>query len=106
KLIPVRIIILTITAILSVGVYHLLEGSIIWVGMINVLITIILCKLFKTSVPVAFGISLMPLISTPWASWWFPIGVFVTTGALMCISVTYRQYKRTLDIKQSSTTTR
>ena len=93
KIIPSRLAVLTITAILSVGVLHLLEGSIVWVGVINVLITIILCKWFKAPVPVAFGVSLMPLIVPAWGTWGFPVGVFVTTGGLMCISAAYRQYR-------------
>ncbi|MDQ0878452.1 hypothetical protein QFZ77_007111 [Paenibacillus sp. V4I3] len=93
KLIPPRLAVLTITAILSVGVYHLLAGSIIWVGVVNVLITLILCNLFKAPVPVAFGVSLMPLIFTVWGTWGFPVGVFVTTGVLMCISAAYRQFR-------------
>ncbi|WP_261300607.1 hypothetical protein [Paenibacillus andongensis] len=93
KLIPSRLAVLTITAILSVGVYHMLDGSIIWVGVINVLITLFLCNFFKTPVPVAFGVSLMPLIYPAWGSWGFPIGVFITTGFLMCISAAYRQFR-------------
>lgn len=93
KLIPSSLAVLTITAILSVGVYHLLAGSIIWVGVVNVLITIILCNLFKVPVPVAFGVSLMPLIFPVWGTWGFPVGVFVTTGVLMCISAAYRQFR-------------
>lgn len=93
KLIPSRLAVLTTTAILSVGVYHLLAGSIIWVGVVNVLITLILCNLFKVPVPVAFGVSLMPLIFPVWGTWGFPVGVFVTTGVLMCISAAYRQFK-------------
>ncbi|KRF13400.1 hypothetical protein [Paenibacillus sp. Soil787] len=93
KSIPSRLAVLTTTAILSVGVYHLLAGSIIWVGVVNVLITLILCNLFKVPVPVAFGVSLMPLIFPVWGTWGFPVGVFVTTGVLMCISAAYRQFK-------------
>jgi len=93
KLIPSRLAVLTITAILSVGVYHLLAGSIIWVGIINIIITTFVCLLFKTPVPVAFGVSLMPLIIPAWGSWGFPVGVFVTSGVLMCLSAAYRQLK-------------
>lgn len=93
KVIPSRLAVLTVTAILSVGVIHLLPGSVIWVGIINVVITLILCKLFKAPVPVAFGVSLMPLIFPAWGSWGFPVGVFVTTGVLMCISAAYRQLR-------------
>lgn len=93
KSIPPRLAVLTITAILSVGVYQLLAGSIIWVGVVNVLITLILCNLFKAPVPVAFGVSLMPLIFPEWGTWSFPVGVFVTTGVLMCISAAYRQFR-------------
>ncbi|MFE4709447.1 hypothetical protein ACFRAM_01125 [Paenibacillus sp. NPDC056722] len=93
KLIPSRTAVLTITAILSVGVYHLLPGSTIVVGVINVLIPIILCTLFKVPVPVAFGVSLMPLSNPAWGSWWFPVGVFVTTDFLMCFSAEYRQFR-------------
>ncbi|MCM3626495.1 hypothetical protein M3194_03820 [Paenibacillus glycanilyticus] len=93
NMIPRRLTVLTITGILSVGVYHLLDGSIIGIGVINVLITIILCKLFKMPIPVAFGVSLMPLIVPEWSTWAFPIGVFVTTGGLMCISAGYRQLR-------------
>ncbi|SFS64709.1 hypothetical protein [Paenibacillus sp. BC26] len=97
KMIPQRLAVLTITAVLAVGVYHLLEGSIIWVGVINVLITFMLCKWFKVAVPVAFGVSLMPLIVPAWGSWGFPIGVLVTTGVLMGVSAAYRQYRRRTD---------
>jgi hypothetical protein len=93
KLIPSRLAVLTITAILSVGVYHLLADSIIWVGVINVLVTIILCTWFRVPVPVAFGVSLMPLIFPAWGTWGFPVGVFVTTGVLMCFSAAYRQFR-------------
>ncbi|MGQ7887209.1 hypothetical protein [Paenibacillus sp. WC2504] len=93
KLIPPRLAVLTATAILSVGVLHLLAGSIIWVGVINVVITLILCKWFKTPVPVAFGVSLMPLIFPAWGTWGFPVGVFATTGVLMCISAAYRKLR-------------
>jgi hypothetical protein len=93
SLIPSRLAVLTITAILSVGVLHLLPNSIIWVGVVNVLITTILCNLFKVSVPVAFGVSLMPLIFAEWGTWGFPVGVFVTTGVLMCICAAYRQFR-------------
>jgi hypothetical protein len=93
KLIPSRLAVLTATAILSVGVIHLLPGSIIWVGMINVVITLLLCKWFKAPVPVAFGVSLMPLIFPAWGTWGFPVGVFVTTGVLMCICAAYRQFR-------------
>ncbi|MDD9268488.1 hypothetical protein ACFPES_15730 [Paenibacillus sp. GCM10023248] len=93
KLIPARLAVLTITAILSVGVYHMLDESIIWVGIINVLITLLLCNLFKAPVPVAFGVSLMPLIYPAWGSWWFPLGVLITTGVLMCISAAYRHFR-------------
>lgn len=102
KMIPPRLSVLTVTAIISVGVYHLLAGSIILTGMINVFITIILCKLFKMPVPVAFGISLMPLIVPEWGTWAFPIGVFVTTGGLMCISAAYRQSRSKQIILQTS----
>ncbi|MBE1442545.1 HPP family protein [Paenibacillus sp. OAS669] len=98
SLIPSRLAILTITAIISVGVYHLFAGSTIWVGVINVLITIIMCTLFKVPVPVAFGVSLMPLIVPAWGSWGFPIGVFVTTGVLMCFSAAYRQFRNKRDV--------
>ncbi|GMK44393.1 hypothetical protein PghCCS26_15210 [Paenibacillus glycanilyticus] len=94
KMISPRLSVLTVTAILSVGVYHLMPGSIIGVGVINVLITFILCKLFKTPVPVAFGVSLMPLIVPDWGTWAFPVGVFVTTGFLMCFSAAYRQFTK------------
>ncbi|SDW03332.1 hypothetical protein [Paenibacillus sp. CF384] len=94
KMIPQRLAVLTLTAALAVTVYHLLDGSIIWVGVINVLLTFILCKLFKVPVPVAFGVSLMPLIVPAWGSWGFPVGVLVTTGTLMCISAAYRQFRR------------
>ncbi|MBP3963122.1 hypothetical protein [Paenibacillus lignilyticus] len=97
KMIPRRLAVLTITAALAVGVYHLLDGSIIWVGIINVLITFILCKGFKVPVPVAFGVSLMPLIVPAWGSWGFPVGVLVTTGVLMGVSAAYRQYRRRTD---------
>ncbi|OCT13595.1 hypothetical protein A8709_18565 [Paenibacillus pectinilyticus] len=93
KLIPSRLAVLTTTAVLSVGVYHLLGGSIIWVGVVNVLITMLLCTLFKSPVPVAFGVSLMPLIVPAWGTWGFPVGVFVTTGLLMCLTAGYRQFK-------------
>jgi hypothetical protein len=93
KLIPSRLAVLTATAILSVGVIHLLPGSIIWVGIINVVITLLLCKWFKAPVPVAFGVSLMPLIFPAWGTWGFPVGVFVTTGVLMCICAAYRQFR-------------
>lgn len=93
RLIPSRLALLTVTAILSVGVYHMLDDSIIWVGIINILITLFLCNFFKAPVPVAFGVSLMPLIYPAWGSWWFPIGVFITTGVLMCISAAYRQFR-------------
>ncbi|QGQ97631.1 hypothetical protein EHS13_23440 [Paenibacillus psychroresistens] len=93
SLIPSRLAVLTTTAIFSVAVFHLFGGSIIWVGVVNILITTILCNLFKAPVPVAFGVSLMPLIFTEWGSWGFPVGVFVTTGVLMCISAAYRQFK-------------
>jgi hypothetical protein len=93
RLIPSRLAVLTLSAILSVGVLHLLPDSIIWVGAINVLITTILCKLFKVAVPVAFGVSLMPLIFAAWGTWWFPVGVFVTTGVLMSICAAYRQLR-------------
>lgn len=93
RLIPSRLAVLTITAILSVGVLHVLPDSIIWVGAINVLITTILCKMFKVTVPVAFGVSLMPLIFAAWGTWWFPVGVFVTTGVLMSICAAYRQLR-------------
>ncbi|WP_161743617.1 hypothetical protein [Paenibacillus glycinis] len=93
KVIPSRLAVLTITAIAAVGVLHVLPGSIIWVGVINVLITLLLCKWLKAPVPVAFGVSLMPLIVPAWGTWGFPIGVFVTTGVLMSISAAYRQYR-------------
>lgn len=100
KLIPPRLAVLTLTSLLAVGVYHLLPGSIVWVGVINVLITLILCMLFKTPVPVAFGVSLMPLIVPAWGSWGFPVGVFVTTGVLMCMSAAYRQIRNKQAIQQ------
>ncbi|TCM96278.1 hypothetical protein EV294_105143 [Paenibacillus sp. BK033] len=93
RMISPRLTVLTLTAILAVGVYHLLPGSVIGSGAINVLITFILCKVFKTPVPVAFGVSLMPLIVPDWGTWAFPVGVFVTTGLLMCISAAYRQIR-------------
>ena len=61
KIIPSRLAVLTITAILSVGVLHLLEGSIVWVGVINVLIMIDPMKWVQSPAPVASGVSLMPL---------------------------------------------
>ncbi|MDR6550251.1 hypothetical protein [Paenibacillus qinlingensis] len=100
RLIPSRLAVLTLTAIFSVGVFHLLSGSIIWVGLINVLITLILCVLFKTPVPIAFGVSLMPLIVPAWGSWAFPVGVFVTTGVLMSLSAAYRQLRNKQGIQQ------
>ncbi|SEN97156.1 hypothetical protein SAMN05518847_105115 [Paenibacillus sp. OV219] len=63
RMIPPRLAVLTITAGLAVTVHHLLPESIIWVGVINVVITSVLCKLLKAPVPVAFGVSLMPLRS-------------------------------------------
>ncbi|MBO7743390.1 hypothetical protein I8J29_04235 [Paenibacillus sp. MWE-103] len=93
KLIPPRLAVLTITALLSVGVYRLFADSIITVGVINVFITLLICIACKTPVPVAFGVSLMPLIYPAWGSWWFPAGVFVTTGALMCISAANRRIR-------------
>ncbi|OAS21576.1 hypothetical protein [Paenibacillus oryzisoli] len=93
KMIPSRLVVLTLTALFAVSVYHVLPGSIVWVGVINVLITLILCMLFKTPVPVAFGVSLMPLIAPEWGSWAFPIGVFVTTGVLLGMSAAYRQIR-------------
>ncbi|MCY9659299.1 hypothetical protein P5G65_20880 [Paenibacillus chondroitinus] len=100
KVIPPRLAVLTATAILSVGVLHLLAGSIIWVGVINVVITLILCKWFKAPVPVAFGVSLMPLIFPAWGTWGFPVGVFATTGVLMCISAAYRQLRKRQTVQE------
>ncbi|AZN41734.1 hypothetical protein [Paenibacillus albus] len=91
--IPTPLAVVTLTAILSVGVFHLLAGSILLVGIVNVLLTFLLCKLFKAPLPVAFGVSLMPLIFPAWGTWWFPIGVFATTGVLMCLSAAYRQLR-------------
>ncbi|WP_219836893.1 hypothetical protein [Paenibacillus sp. R14(2021)] len=93
KQVPSRLAVLAITALLGVSVYHLLAGSVIWVGIVNILITFILCQLFKVPVPVAFGVSLMPLIFPAWGSWGFPVGVLVTTGVLMCICAAYRQIR-------------
>ncbi|MBM7566411.1 hypothetical protein [Paenibacillus sacheonensis] len=93
KMVPSRLAVLTITAILSVGVFHLFAGSIIGVGVVNVLLTLIVCQLFKMPVPVAFGVSLMPLIVPAWGTWAFPIGVFVTTGVLMSGCAAYRQFR-------------
>ncbi|NQX64205.1 hypothetical protein [Paenibacillus qinlingensis] len=102
KLVPSRLAVLTLTALFAVSVYHLLPGSIVWVGVINILITLILCMLFKTPVPVAFGVSLMPLIVPAWGSWGFPVGVFVTTGVLMCVSAGYRQLRNKQAIQRLS----
>jgi hypothetical protein len=35
----------------------------------------------------------MPLIFPAWGTWAFPVGVFVTTGVLMCICAAYRQFR-------------
>lgn len=93
RMIPPRVAVLTSAAIVAVFVYHFLPGSIIGVGIVNVAVTFLLCKWFKTPVPVAFGVSLMPLIHPAWGSWGFPIGVFITTGGLMCIAAAYRQFR-------------
>ncbi|REE91720.1 hypothetical protein A8990_104230 [Paenibacillus taihuensis] len=91
--IPTPLAVATLTAILSVGVYRLFPDSILLVGIVNVLITLMLCKLFKALLPGAFGVSLMPLIFPAWGTWWFPIGVFVTAGVLMCLAAAYRQFR-------------
>ncbi|MBP3967341.1 hypothetical protein [Paenibacillus lignilyticus] len=91
--IPTPLAVVTLTAILAVVIFHLFAGSILLVGIVNVLITMILCKLFKAPLPVAFGVALMPLIYPAWGSWWFPVGVFITTGVLMGLSAAYRQIK-------------
>ncbi|REE67610.1 hypothetical protein A8990_14237 [Paenibacillus taihuensis] len=93
RMIPPRLTVLTIAAIVAVVVLHLLPDSIIWVGVINVVITFLLCKWFKAPVPVAFGVSLMPLIYPAWGTWWFPVGVFITTGVLMSVTAAYRMFR-------------
>ncbi|AZN41399.1 hypothetical protein [Paenibacillus albus] len=102
KMIPPRLAVLTVAAVLAVAVCHLFPGSIVWVGIINVVITSVLCKLFKAPVPVAFGVSLMPLIFPAWGTWGFPLGVFITTGVLMCIVAAYRQYRSRQALKLST----
>ncbi|QHW29615.1 hypothetical protein GZH47_01370 [Paenibacillus rhizovicinus] len=91
--IPARVAVLTAAAAVAVVMHHLLPDSIVAVGIVNVLITFLLCKWFKTPVPVAFGVSLMPLIYPAWGTGWFPLGVLTTTGILMCIAAAYRQYR-------------
>ncbi|SFJ32976.1 hypothetical protein SAMN02799624_04090 [Paenibacillus sp. UNC496MF] len=91
--IPTPLALVTLTAMLAVVVYHVFSGSILLAGVVNVLIAFLLCKLFKAPLPVAFGVSLMPLIFPAWGTWLFPVGVFITTGVLMGITAAYRQIR-------------
>lgn len=93
RAIPSRILLLTLTSLISVLTYHLLPHFIVLVGIINIVLTLIISRALKTQMPVAFGVSLMPFVFKDWATWAFPLSVFVASSVLLSCAAVYKAAK-------------
>jgi hypothetical protein len=91
RAIPSRVLLLTLTSLASVLTYHLLPYFIVLVGIMNIILTLILSRVLKVQMPVAFGVSLMPFVFNDWASWAFPLSVFVASSVLLSCAAAYKQ---------------